>query len=166
MSTSALPALLLDASVLVALHIEEPRSQVVEKRCQAHPLKYTTHFCFFEAMNIIKSKWLHQKKIDDSRYHSACFSLVAWFEAIQRQGWVEDSLSSPKLFAECREIVTSAGLDYSDALQIASVKIGYFSGLVGPSAPILATTDRALANAAIQRGVRAWVVDQEESASC
>jgi len=152
----------LDASVLVALHSDEPRSALVRKRCHAEPLQYTTPFCYYEAMNVLKSKCKFRKQIDFQTYRAACTSLTVWFGAIDRRGWVKDnSFLSPEVLRDVTALVERSELDFSDAFQIYSVKCGYFSVLIGESSPILATTDVELARVARQEGVRAWQVDVE-----
>jgi hypothetical protein len=52
-------------------------------------------------------------------------------------------------------------LDLADAFQILSVKRGWFSCLVNESSTLLVTSDRQLAAAAVNEGVRAWDFSSE-----
>ena len=162
MSSQAARAMFLDASVLVAIYSDEPRSALVRARCEAEPLRYTTPFCYYEAMNVLKSKWKFKKQIDFQTYREACTSLTAWFGAIDRKGWVKDStFLSPEVLRDVRTLVERSELDFSDAFQIYSLKCGYFSVLTGESSAILATADAELARVARQEGVKAWQIDVE-----
>ena len=115
MNASSARAVCLDASVLVKLRIEEPYSQQVRDWCSSEHGAYTTPFCFYEALNIFKSKWKFQGKIVHSEYVSACNSLIAWFGGISRRGLVKDpELTSHEAFSSVREIATSTGLDFSE----------------------------------------------------
>jgi predicted nucleic acid-binding protein len=146
MTARSARAVCLDASVLVKLRLDEPHSNKVREWCEKEPGAYTTPFCFYEALNIFKSKWKHQGKISREEYLSACNSLVAWFGGISRRGFVKDSeLITPAAFTWVREVVSTTGLDFSDAYQLYSVKHGYFSVLANDSRTVLATTDAELA---------------------
>lgn len=160
--SEAATAMLLDASVLVALFSDEPWSLVVRERCETVALRYTTPFCYFEAMNILKSKWKHQGKIDQAAYRAACTKLSAWFGGATRAGFIQDSnFLDPPHFQRVRRLVDETGLDFSDAFQIDSLKHGYFSVLAGESRPILATRDVELASVAKAQGIRVWNVELE-----
>ena len=166
MNASSARAVCLDASVLVKLRIEEPYSQQVRDWCSSEHGAYTTPFCFYEALNIFKSKWKFQGKIVHSEYVSACNSLIAWFGGISRRGLVKDpELTSHEAFSSVREIATSTGLDFSDAYQLYSVKHGYFSVLARDSRTVLATTDGELAQAARSLGLLAVNLSVEHVAS-
>ena len=61
-------------------------------------------------------------------------------------------------FREARDLVLRRQLDFSDAFQILSVKIGYFSRAVDDSRTLLVTADNPLAVAARAEGLRVWNV--------
>lgn len=162
MESEACRPVFLDASVLFAIYSEEPRSQIVRERCLAEPLKYTTPYCYYEAMNILKSKWKFKKQLDYAGYRAACTALTAWFGAIDRKGWIQDQgFLEPEVFRAVRGLVDRTALDFSDAFQLYSVKSGYFSVLTSESSPVLATTDVELARVAREEGVRSWLIDTE-----
>jgi hypothetical protein len=53
-----------DASALVKIYITEPGSELIRDYFNNRaPTKYTTPFCFYESMNIIKGKWIYNGKI-------------------------------------------------------------------------------------------------------
>jgi hypothetical protein len=139
-------AVCLDASVLVALRTNEPYSAQVTSWCSGEPGTYTTPFCFYEALNIFKSKWKHRGLLTEAEYAQCCRALIAWFGAIDRRGFVKDpDLSSPEALSWVTNVVSSTGLDFSDAYQLYSVKHGYFSRLSGDSSTVLSTVDKTLA---------------------
>jgi predicted nucleic acid-binding protein len=148
-------AVCLDASVLVKSRVQEPHSDLVRAWLTNEPVCYTTPFCFYEALNIFKSKWKYQGQLTASQYSAACSSLITWFGGISRAGFVNDpDLTSPEAYRWVRDTVQSSGLDFSGAYQIYSVKHGYFQHSAGDSATVLATTDRALANVARQYSLK------------
>ena len=164
MNSDAVTAMLLDASVLVAIYSDEPRSEIVRQRCETIPLRYTTPFCYFEAMNILKSKWKFKGKLDQISYRKACTSLTAWFGGVTRAGWIQDKdFLEPVHFQRVRALVDRTSLDFADAFQIDSVKAGYFSILSAESRAILATTDAELARIARTEGIRVWNIELEDT---
>jgi len=156
MTSNAVRAVCFDASVLVALRTSEPYSSQVKGWCANEPGAYTTPFCFYEALNIFKSKWKYRGQLTEAEYAQCCRSLVAWFGGITRRGFVKDpELTSYDALAWVTNVVSSTQLDFSDAYQVYSVKHGYFSPLSGDSCTVLATTDKNLAVAARSLGILA-----------
>ena len=153
---AAIRANCFDASALVKVYVDEPGSPVVRDYFNHRAAtKYSTPFCFYEALNILKSKWKYQGQIDETRYREACFSLVAWYGASSRH--VRDvELTEPKTLGEVLRLTEKHGLDVSDAFQLYSVKAGYFSHLVNRSKTLLVTADIALAEAARVEGLLVW----------
>jgi hypothetical protein len=49
------------------------------------PTKYTTPFCFYEVLNVLKSKWLYKGKLTKEQYLDAAFRLTAWYGASSRR---------------------------------------------------------------------------------
>jgi predicted nucleic acid-binding protein len=145
-----------DTSALLKVFTLEDGSELVREYFNHRsPTKYTTPFCFYEALNVLKVKWLYRKVLTKEQYTDAAFRLVAWFEASAR--YVEDiDLKDPIVFYKVRELAERHSLDLSDAFQIISVKEGYFSHLINQSQTVLVTADEALAKAASTEGVRSW----------
>jgi len=144
-----------DASALARVFTDEPGSEVVRTYWHARATKYTTPFCFYEAMNVLKSKWKHKGQLSIDQYLEAAFKLTAWYGASSAQ--VRDlDFADPLTFAETKAIAERGALDLSDAFQIMSVKRGYFAVLVNDSATVLVTADNGLAVAARLEGIRAW----------
>ena len=144
-----------DASALVKVYTDEPASSVVREYWRLSATKYTTPFCFYEAMNVLKSKWKYGSKLTLSQYLDAAFRMTAWYGASSPR--IADlDFADPLTFAETRTLAERSGLDLSDAFQIMSVKRGYFSVLINDSATVLVTADNHLAAAARSEGLRVW----------
>ena len=158
MTSRAARASFLDASALVKLHIQEGGSDAIRNFCAQEPLKYTTPFCFYEALSLLKGVWKGRRKgitLSKEEYLQACSRLTAWYGAMSRQ--VKDlDFVSPSTFREARAIADRASLDLSDAFQILSVKSGYFSVLTNDSKTVFVTADEELAKAARAEGLRVW----------
>lgn len=145
-----------DASALVKVYTQESGSELVREYFNNRsPTKYTTPFCYYETLTLLKVKWLYRKELTKQEYTEAAFRLTAWFEASQRYAKDID-LKEPWVFFKVRELAERHSLDFSDAFQILSVKEGYFSCLINDSQTVLVTADEALAKAARLEGVKAW----------
>jgi predicted nucleic acid-binding protein len=148
----------LDASALVKRYVNEEGSDRLRQYLQTESTVYTTWFCYFEALGVLKVKLLYKKPpemITDAEYHTACSEISAGFFASSIN--IRDpSFNTPAVFEECRSIAKRHSLDYSDAFQIFSVRKGYFSPLSGESKTILITADKKLADAARREGIRTW----------
>ena len=144
-----------DASALVKAWVDEPGCGPARLYFNTQsPMKYTTPFCYFETLSVLKGKWL-RGDISREVYLDAAFGVTVWFQAANRK--VKDlDLTHPPTFIRAREIVERYGIDLSDAFQILSVKEGYFSPLANESRTLLITADRRLAEVAEAEGIRAW----------
>jgi predicted nucleic acid-binding protein len=144
-----------DASALAKIYSDEPCSDIARAYFRSRATKYTTPFCFYEAMNVLKGKWKHKGQLTIEKYLDAAFQLTAWYGASSSK--VRDlNFTEPTTFAQAKEIAQRNQLDLSDAFQILSVKKGYFSVLVNDSTTVLVTADRDLAGAARTEGLRVW----------
>ena len=149
-----------DASALAKIYTDEPCSDIAREYFRSRPTKYTTPFCFYEAMNVLKGKWKHKGQLTIDQYLDAAFGLTAWYGASSSQ--VNDlNFTEPMTFAEAKKIAQRSELDLSDAFQILSVKKGYYSVLVNESSTVLVTADKELAIAARAEGLRAWNLMEE-----
>jgi predicted nucleic acid-binding protein len=149
-----------DASALVRIYSNEPGSNAVRVYFMGRATKYTTPFCFYEAMNVLKGKWKYKGQLTIEQYLDAAFRLTAWYGASSAQ--VKDlNFTDPSTFSEAKEIAQRNRLDLSDAFQILSVKKGYFSVLLNDSSTVLVTADRDLADAARAEGLRVWNIMTE-----
>ncbi|HXC28013.1 MAG TPA: type II toxin-antitoxin system VapC family toxin [Stellaceae bacterium] len=144
-----------DASALVKLYVNEQGSCVLRRYFHSQPNKYTTPFCFFETLTILKMIHFYRKALSAEEYHEATFGLTAWFGAFS-ESLPDIKLTEPQALHRALELAGKHTLDLSDAFQILSVKAGYYSPLVGGSQTVLVTADRNLADAARAEGVRVW----------
>lgn len=149
-------AICLDASALLKLYVNEEGSGKLRDFLAHEPTQYSTLFCFFETLSILKVKWLYRNEITQEEYKKATFELVAWFSCISRKIPDLDFINSIPAFTEAQRIAEQYTLDLSDAFQIVSVKKGYFSPLVLESQTILVTADKKLAETARKENIRAW----------
>jgi len=164
MSETSVRANFLDASALVMKYIKEDGSEKLEQYLRDQPTKYTTPFCFYEALNVLKRKWKFDEMITKDKYLSTAFSMTAWFSHISRS-IKEVDLLTPSVFSEVMNIVRRHDLDISDAFQIISVKKGFFSHMSGDSQTLLVTADEELAKAARKEDICSWNILRESAPS-
>jgi predicted nucleic acid-binding protein len=145
-----------DASALVKIFTSEAGGELVRKYFNHYsPTKYTTPFCFYEALSVMKVKWLYRSELTKESYTESAFRLTAWYESIAR--YAKDiEFIQPLTFSAVRQMAEAYSTDLSDAFQILSVKEGYFSCLINDSATLLVTADKRLAEIARQEGLKAW----------
>jgi len=150
-----------DASALVKVYADEPRSEVVRGYFESRPTKYTTPFCYYEALNILKAKWKHREMLSREGYLKAAFRLTVWYQASAKR--VSDlDFTNPQTFRSAQLLVERFALDLSDAFQIVSVRDGYFAPLARDSQTVLVTADKELAIAARAEGLRVWSAMDED----
>lgn len=126
MTSNAVRANCFDASALVKLHVTEEGAGSVRDYFNREATKYTTPFCFYEALNVLKMKWQYRKEISRDDYLQASFKLAAWYRLATIH--IRDiDFTSRTTFAEAQRLVENTSLDLSDAFQILSVKAGFFS---------------------------------------
>lgn len=162
MTSIACRADFFDVSALVKYYCNEPRSEVLRQYFNSRPTKYTTPFCFYEAMNILKGKWKYKNQLSRDEYLLVTSNLTSWYGASSNN--IKDlDFTNPLIFKNAKDLVERTELDLSDAFQILSVKYGYFSPLVRESQTILITADKLLAKTAREEGLRAWSIMEEEA---
>jgi predicted nucleic acid-binding protein len=145
----ALHATCFDASALIKLYVEEPGSDALRAYWKTQATRYTTPFCFYETLGVLKRHRL-QGKLTKDAYLRAATDLVAWFRASHSR--IEDlNFTDTEVFRDAKELAVDSDLDLSDAFQLLSLQAGYFAALVGGSATLLVTADEALAKAARNR---------------
>ena len=77
MNSIAARANCFDASALVKLYVDEVGSGIVRNYFNRESTKYTTPFCFYEALNVLKVKWMYRKELTKKQYLGAAFELTA-----------------------------------------------------------------------------------------
>lgn len=58
----------LDASALVKLHVKDDGSEILHQYFRDEATRYATPICFYEALNVLKVKWLYRKIISRNDY--------------------------------------------------------------------------------------------------
>jgi predicted nucleic acid-binding protein len=143
----------LDASALVKLVVEEDRSLKLRQYLAKSPQWYTTPFCFYEALGVLKAKYLFKNTINNYQYRKFSFDLMSEYRGGQH--YIPDlDLLDVTTFAETQKLCDKHGLDLSDSFQI----LGIIKGcpFVGNSRTILVTDDGKLAEAARAENCRVW----------
>ena len=160
MSGTYVRANFFDASALVKIYVEEPGSAQVREYFNNEPTKYTTTFCFYETLNILKAKWKSQGRISKQEYLNAAFRLIAWFGHTAE--WVRNlEITEASVLKLAQDLASRHDLDMSDALQLITVQQGYFSSFGEESKTIFVTADKKLARVARDEGLRVWSVLEE-----
>ena len=150
----AVHATCFDASALAKRYLEEPGSQELRRYWNEQATRYTTPFCFYETLGVLKGR-MRNGKITKAAYFKAATDLVSWFRASHSK--INDlDFTHCEVFSDARELAERHDLDLSDAFQLLSLQAGYFAGLVGESTTVLVTADEALAKAARHMKLPVW----------
>ena len=166
-TSDALKVKYLDASALVKLYIDEIGSHKLREFFYANTNFHTTWLCLAEALSCLKSKWGGRQskdvatKIDTETYFEATRKLIInWRMRIE-----SDDLEfvDPSIPLKVEELAKRYNLDYSDALQLITIKTGKYSRFVYESTPnvyesalVFITADKKLASAATGESIRVW----------
>ena len=151
-----------DASALVKIYVNEDGYEKVRNYFNESSTKYTTPFCFYEALSVLKGK--RGKELTNKEYLDSSARLTAWYAASSFQ--IKDlNFTEPELIKKaCAIVEKDEKLDLSDAFQILSVKEGYYSRNCNDSQTLLITADKRLAKVAKSEGLRVWSVLEENIA--
>jgi predicted nucleic acid-binding protein len=160
MTSTAGRANCFDASALLKRYVDEDKSDVLRNYWNSESTKFTTSFCFYETLTLLKVHHFYRKSLAQDPYKRATLDLCAWYCAVSTR-YPELNFLSPDIFFTAQRTAEKHGLDLSDAFQILSVKNGFFSRLCGDSQTILVTADAKLASAARMEGIRVWSVLDE-----
>lgn len=144
-----------DANCLVKLVIDEAGSQEIREHLYADSVVvFTTPFCFYEALGVLKSKWVGKNRCDSielEEYHSASELLSAYVRDERIQ--LEEIKFGGRMFGPSTERLSKKySIDLSDAFQIVALKGGMISQL--SLIPVLVTEDKSLRKAAIGEGLK------------
>lgn len=150
----------LDASAAVKLVIDEPCSDRIRNYFREQLDLgfdfYMTSFCFYEALGVLKVKHQYRNEINEDEYFVACQKLIAGL-ALRDIKIDELSLTDLEDNIKIETLAKKYEIDLSDALQIATVKLGTWSPFFDEShQSILITADGGLAEAARNEGLRVW----------
>ena len=157
----------LDASALVKLVIDEDNCQPLREFFNSNTNFFTTWLCLAEALGVLKSKWVGNQSKDiatkiktDKYFESTRHLIIDWRRCIESH---DLELVDPSVPLKVERIAKNYNLDYSDALQLVTIKSGKYSGIAYESGPnvyesalVLITADKNLASAATAEGIRVW----------
>ena len=155
----AVHATCFDASALAKRYLDEPGSQELRRYWNTQATRYTTPFCFYETLGILKRHML-KGTLTKEQYLRAARDLVAWFRASQ-SAMKDLDFTDREVFRDAVDLAEHMNLDLSDAFQLLSLQAGYFQYLAGDSKTLLVTADEALAKAARQRRLPVWDCQRE-----
>jgi predicted nucleic acid-binding protein len=163
MTSTAIRTHCLDASALVKHYINEKGSDELRDYLKGHANWYTTPFCLFEALGVLKRKYKSKKKPDaitQDEYHKAGCAMLADYDA-RSKDLPDLNIIDPFVFFKVKSLCEKyPKLDFSDAFQILSVQ-GKSVARWGGSIPILITADKDLSLAAKQEGLQVKLLGQK-----
>jgi predicted nucleic acid-binding protein len=107
-----------------------------------------------EALGVLKAKWRYGHLAEDAYFDATEHLLVdAWSGKLEID---EVKLLSIGGISSVKAIAKKYKLDWSDALQLETIKKGKYAHFAGESRSILITADDALAQAARAENIRVW----------
>lgn len=143
-----------DASALVKLYVEEPGSAALRSYWAAQPLRYTTPFCLYEALSILKG-YIRRGALTKRQYLKAATNLVTWFRGSHSTAQDIDFFRRD-VFADAKRLAERHDLDLSDAFQLLTLHVAGFSQFIGGRPGLLVTADEPLASAARAMKLSVW----------
>jgi len=142
-----------DASAIVKLLIDEKHSDLVRNYFDdTRSLFFTTNFCFFESLSVLKREW-RKKRTSADKYMTCCRLLFAYTKE-HRLKIKEYPLEDLSDFGKLEHLTEKYNIDISDALQLLSIKETSLSNLAGESEITLITADKNLAKAAKEEDIK------------
>jgi uncharacterized protein len=150
----------LDASAAVKLVLQERGCEHLSSYFANRAGFYITSVCLAEALGVFKRKRVRDE-LSEKQYLATCNLLLGYLRSPPRIRVDEIELSSLDTFAKAEEIARRHKLDFSDSLQLISVKHRRSSSCVPGFKTVFITADRALASAAKAEGLRVWNCEEE-----
>ena len=151
----------LDASAAVKLVVNEDGSDRLLKSFNPAGSFFITTFCLFEALGVLKRKWI-KKEIMRDYYLQRCFLLFEYVKQ-KRLNIEELDINSYETFRLAVGFAQKYSLDLSDALQLVGLKHGRLSHFVQESKAMLVTADGDLEEAAKAEDLRVWNCATQET---
>ncbi len=90
-----------DASALLKLYMPEEGSEILHEYWRREPTKFTTSFCFYEMLSMLKVHHFYKKTIDLETYKKATLDLCSWFATVS-ESIRELPFLSPEVFLVLR----------------------------------------------------------------
>ena len=152
-----------DANCLVKLVVNEKWSKELKNHFYAiESTVVTTSFCFYEALGVLKTKWVRKNREDSiskEHYLAASEELCALIEDGNLQ-LEELPFYQAESFSAAQEITNKYGIDLSDAFQLITLKNGMMAQLETTITPELITEDKEIRKAAKEIGFSALTIEQ------
>jgi predicted nucleic acid-binding protein len=145
----------LDASAIVKILVKEIHSDTLKKYFANNSNFYTTSFCFFETLGVLKTKHL-RNDISEEEYLAGCDYLMAMVDD-KRIEVEEPKITFFDIFRKTEKLVEKYKIDLADAFQIVTLKEGAFSEMN----PRLITADNNLAKSAKAEGLEVWNLNEQ-----
>ena len=145
-----------DANCLVKLVINKDGSEILREHLYSLGIvAVTTSFCFYEALGVLKTKWVKKSRPDnitEEQYLAACEELCAYIgdEKIQVE---ENIFYNRESFTASERLTKKYGIDLSDSFQLVSLQKGMMAQLKTTILPELVSEDSGLAKAAKSEGL-------------
>lgn len=157
----------LDANCLVKLVVVEEGSKELRDHCGKQGIIcVTTSFCFYEALGVLKTKWVNHKRPDhipEETYLAACEELCALVEDGQIQ-LEEVAIHNRLSFNESEKLTKKYKIDLSDSFQLVSIREGMLAQLKTPIVPALISEDGGVYKAAIGEGLKVLRIGELQKA--
>jgi predicted nucleic acid-binding protein len=154
----------LDANCLVKLVVDEEFSKELRDHCgKQGVISATTSFCFYEALGVLKSKWINKKRPDsitEETYLSACEALCTLVEDEQIQLDDEVEIHNRPSFNESEKLTKKYKIDLSDSFQLVSLRKGMLAKLKTEIVPTLISEDDEIYRAAIGEGLNVLKINE------
>ncbi|MEW8058543.1 MAG: hypothetical protein AB2787_03650 [Candidatus Thiodiazotropha endolucinida] len=153
----------LDANCLVKLVVDEIGSNELREHCSKQGIIFaTTNFCFYEALGVLKTKWIKKNRpdcISEESYLMACEDLCARVEDEQIK--IEEiAIHNRQLFNDSEKLTKKYRIDLSDAFQLVSIKKGMLARLKTPINPNLISEDEGIYRAAKGEGLQVLKINE------
>ena len=143
----------LDASAIVKLVVDEKGSTFIRNYFNSlNHTFFTTNFCFFESLSVLKRKWCNQE-ISKNEYIDYCYLLFCYKEE-KRIKICEYPLENLHNFRKLEQLTEKYNIDISDGLQLLSIKETILAKFVEESETTLITADKNLSESAEKEGVK------------
>jgi predicted nucleic acid-binding protein len=144
----------LDASAIVKVFFDEQGSDVIREYYYSNAGCCATSLCLTEALSVLKTKWKYEH-INDAKYFDSTEHLLvdAWSGKLEID---EINFLSIGGIKDVKALAEKYSLDWSDALQLETIKRGTYAHFSGECQSILVTADAGLAKAAEKENIRVW----------
>lgn len=160
----------LDATAAVKLVVKELHSETLRNYFGPRTGFVMTPFCFYETLSTLKGKWQgrkdpqgHKAEMTEAAYHDACYFFLAYVHSRKIDIEEDFILSSLGVRSETERLAKQHGLDFSDSLQLLTIKNGRYKSFADASKTLLISDDKKLVEAAREEGLSVWFLRESNS---